>query len=48
MVYNGAFGVLQTTTGRMPGQATRQKMGCPALANANACLNIFSFIVLVC
>ena len=34
-VSNGAGGVLLASMGGMPGQATRQKVGRPALANAN-------------
>ena len=47
-VYNGAVGVLHTVMGGMPGQATHQQARCPALKNANALLNIFSFTVYVC
>ena len=36
--FQGAGGVLLASMGGMPGQATRQKAGRPALANANVSL----------
>ena len=42
-VYSGADSVQQTAMGGMPGQAVCQKARRPALENANARLNIFSF-----
>ena len=42
-IYNGADGVWWTVMGGMPGRAACQKARCPALANANARLNMFSF-----